>query len=108
MRVSGDLEGLRVFDQFNLIPSPDATSTRSDPRTLISTPALGLRSSLLAMTTIEKVDLDSLAGSDPKQAEAMYKSILQGTPVFRVSVGMWNEQHIQNRNPRMSTTVDTR
>lgn len=104
MRVSGDLEGLRVFDQFNLIPSPDATSTRSDPRTLISTPALGLRSSLLAMTTIEKVDLDSLAGSDPKKAEAIYKSILQGMSVFQMSVGMWNEQRLQNRNPGTNTT----
>ena len=31
------------------------------------------------MTTTEKVDLDSLAGSDPKKAEAIYKSILQGS-----------------------------
>ena len=89
--------GLRVFD-------PDATSTRSHPRTLISTPALGLCSSPLAMTTTERVDLDSLAGSDPKKAEAIYKSILQGMSVFQMSIGMWNEQRLQNRNPGTNTT----
>ena len=30
------------------------------------------------MPTTEKVDLDSLAATDPKKAEAIYKSILQG------------------------------
>lgn len=31
------------------------------------------------MTTTERVDLDSLVAKDPKKAEAIYKSILQGT-----------------------------
>jgi len=30
------------------------------------------------MATTEKVDLDSLVAADPKKAEAIYKSILQG------------------------------
>jgi len=30
------------------------------------------------MATTEKVDLDSLAATDPKNAEAIYKEILQG------------------------------
>ena len=46
---------------------------------LPSTLAPGLRSSLLVMTTTEKADLGSLAATDPKKAEAIYKSILQGT-----------------------------
>jgi len=33
------------------------------------------------MTTTEKVNPDSLAGSDPKKAEAIYKTILQGAVV---------------------------
>jgi len=68
-----DLEGLRVFD-------PDATSTRSHspPSALISILTLSLRPSPLVMTTTERADLESLAGSDPKKAEAIYKSILKG------------------------------
>jgi len=31
------------------------------------------------MATTERVDLDSLAGSDPKKAEAIYKGILKGS-----------------------------
>ena len=31
------------------------------------------------MTTTKKVDVDSLAATDPKKAEAIYKSILQGS-----------------------------
>jgi len=46
--------------------------------TLILTHTFGPRSSLLVMATTERVDLDSLVTTDPKKAEAIYKSILQG------------------------------
>ena len=61
------VEGLRVFD-------PDATFdlTCAPASILISPP------SPLVMVTTEKADLDSLATADPKEAEAIYKSILQG------------------------------
>ena len=79
-----DLEGLRVFD-------PDATSTRSRLRTFLRLHlllALRLRSPPLVMATTERVDLDSLAGTDPKKAEAIYKSILQGSVACTcISVG---------------------
>ena len=45
------------------------------------------------MTTTERVNLDSLAGSDPKKAEAIYKSILQGVVAsFSSSVGVLNDR----------------
>jgi hypothetical protein len=47
-----------------------------------STLALGLPPSLLVMATTERVDLDSLAATDPKKAEAIYKSILQGSSSY--------------------------
>ena len=87
--MSEDLKGLRVFD-------PDATSTRSHLLTSlcpVSIPALSLRPTPLAMTTTEKVNPDSLAGSDPKKAEAIYKSILQGAVArFSASVGVLNDR----------------
>ena len=52
------------------------------PSVLTSILTLSPRPSPLVMATTEKIDLDSLAGSDPKKAEAIYKSILQGV-IFR-------------------------
>lgn len=45
------------------------------------------------MATTERVKLDSMAGSDPKKAEAIYKSILQGAVArFSASVGVLNDR----------------
>ena len=64
-------EGLRVF----VIPTRlQLDLTYALPSILILTRTFGL----LVMTTTDKVDLDSLAATDPKKAEAIYKSILQG------------------------------
>lgn len=77
-------EGLRVFD-------PDATSTRSRLRTPLH-PRPPSTPHALVMATTEKVDPDSLAATDPKKAEAIYKSILQGSRCPLASVGMLNNQ----------------
>ena len=77
----------------SLIPTrlqPDLTCVL--PSTLISIPALSLHSSPLTMSTAEKVDLDSLAATDPKKAEAIYKSILQGRCCGLASVRVSNKQ----------------
>ena len=58
-----------------------------------STLALGLHSLPLVMTTTERVDLDSLAATDPKEAEAIYKSILQGSYLYLTSIRVLNKQH---------------
>ena len=67
------VEGLRVFD-------PDATLDLTCVLASILIPTLTLRliPSPLVMVATDKVDPDSLAATDPKQAEAIYKSILQG------------------------------
>ena len=68
------VEGLRVFD-------PDVTSTRSLLRTsLHPRPRSTLHA--LVMATTEKVDIDSPAATDPKKAEAIYKSILRGRSLY--------------------------
>ena len=74
---------IHVFD-----PESRRDFSSISPTDLHLHPVLGLRSSLPAMTTTEKFDLDSLAGSDPKKPESIYKSILQGVFVFHVSVEM--------------------
>ena len=74
MSGSEDLvEGLRVSD---LDATFDLTYAL-DP-IFIPTFILLLSPSPLVMVATEKADLDSLATTDPKKAEAIYKSILQG------------------------------